>query len=59
MFCIVMPGVADSGKNMLLAKWVEHDRETVVVSLADEYVCLLSHPARVNGIKMQYPAVTM
>ena len=38
---------------MLSTKWVEHDGETIAVSPADEGVCLLSGPARVNGIKSE------
>jgi len=51
MCCIVTPEAADSGKNMLSAKWIERDRETILVSLADKVWSLLSNPARVNGIK--------
>jgi hypothetical protein len=51
MCCIVYPEVEDSGKNMLSAKWVERDRETIAVSPADECVCLRSNPSRVIGIK--------
>ncbi len=53
MCCIYCPEVEDSGKNMLSAKWVERDRETIAVSPADECVCLLSDPSRVNGIKSE------
>jgi hypothetical protein len=37
--------------NMLSAKWVQRDGETIAVSPADECVSFLSHPSRVNGIK--------
>jgi len=37
--------------NMLSAKWVERDGETIALSPADECVSFLSHPSRVNGIK--------
>ena len=53
MCCIVTPGAADSDKDMLLAKWVERDGETIAVSPADECVHLLSDPARVNWIKSE------
>ena len=53
MSCIVTPEAADSDKNMLLAKWVERDGETVSASLADERVCLLGNHARVNEIKSE------
>jgi hypothetical protein len=36
MCCIVMLGAADSNKNMLSAKWVERDGETVAVIPADK-----------------------
>jgi len=50
MCCIVIPEAVDSGKNILSTKWVKHDRETVVVSPAEECVFLLRNPAKVNGI---------
>ena len=53
MCCIICPQVEDSEKNMLSAKWVERDGETIAVSPADECVRLLSHPSRVNGIKSE------
>ena len=53
MCCIVCPEVEDSGKNMLSAKWVERDGETIAVSPAGECVCLLSDPSRVYGIKSE------
>jgi hypothetical protein len=36
---------------MLSAKWIERDGITIAVSPADKCVCLLSNPARLNGIK--------
>ncbi len=51
MCCIVKPKGADSSKNILSAKLIEHDGEAVTVSPADKYVCLLSNPAWVSGIK--------
>ncbi len=53
MCWIVTPGAVNSDKNMLLAKWVERDGEIFTVSPADKCVCLLSNPARVNGIKSE------
>ncbi len=46
-----MPNVADSGKQMLSAKWIERGGDAVAVSPAAECVRLLSDPARVSGIK--------
>ena len=51
MCCIVCPEVADGNMNTLSTKWVNRDGETNTVSPADEFVCLLSDPSRVNGIK--------
>ncbi len=36
---------------MLSAKWIEHNSITIAMSPADKCVCLLSNPARLNGIK--------
>ena len=51
MCCIVTPNVVDSNKNMLSTKGVECGGKTFAVSPADECICLLSDPARVNVIK--------
>jgi hypothetical protein len=51
MCSIVTPETKNNGKQMLSAKWIEHDGYTVAVSPADKCVHLLSNPAQVNGIK--------
>ncbi len=45
MCCILMPGMANGGMQMLSAKWIEHDGNTIAVSLANKCICLLSNPA--------------
>ena len=42
-----------TGKQMLSAKWIERDSNTVAVSPANKCVCLLRNPARMNGIKSE------
>jgi hypothetical protein len=51
MCCILMPEIAQGGRQMLSAKWIERDGITIAVSLADECVRLLSDTTRLNGIK--------
>ncbi len=51
MCCILVPKTAHGGRQMLSAKWIEHNGITVAVSPADECICLLSNPACLNGIK--------
>jgi hypothetical protein len=51
MCCILMPEMANSGMQMLSAKWIERDCNTVAMSLADKCVHLVSDPAHLNGIK--------
>jgi hypothetical protein len=49
--CILTSETANGGKQILSAKWIEHDGITVAVSPADKCVHLLSDPMRLNGIK--------
>jgi hypothetical protein len=51
MCSIITPEVADSGKQMLSDKWIDHSGVLVAVSLAAECICMLSNPAHINGIK--------
>jgi hypothetical protein len=51
MCCILMPEMAQGGRQMLSAKWIEHDGINISVSPADECIRLLSDPMRLNGIK--------
>ncbi len=51
MCCILMPEMAQGGRQMLSAKWIECDGINISVSPADECVCLLSDPTRLSGIK--------
>jgi hypothetical protein len=51
MCCILMPEMAQGGRQMLSAKWIERDGITIAVNLADECIRLLSDPTRLNGIK--------
>jgi hypothetical protein len=48
---IVTPEAADSGKQMLSAKWIECGGDAVAVSPAAKCIRLLSDLARVSGIK--------
>ncbi len=51
MCCILTPEMAQGGRQMLSAKWIEHNGINIAVSPADECVRLLSDPRRLNGIK--------
>jgi hypothetical protein len=51
MCCILTPEMAQGGRQMVLAKWIECDGINIAVSPADECICLLSDPTRLNGIK--------
>jgi hypothetical protein len=51
MCCILTPEMAQGGRQMLSAKWIERGGITIAVSPADECVHLLSDPMRLNGIK--------
>jgi hypothetical protein len=51
MCCILMPEMAQGGRQMLSAKWIEHNGINIAVSPADECVHLLSDPTHLNGIK--------
>jgi hypothetical protein len=51
MCCILTPEMAQGGRQMLLAKWIERDGINIAVSPADECIHLLSDPTRLNGIK--------
>jgi hypothetical protein len=49
--CILMPEIAQGGRQMLSAKWIECNGITIAMSPADECVHLLSDPMRLNSIK--------
>ncbi len=51
MCCILTPEMAQGGRQMLSAKWIERNGINIAMSLADECVHLLSDPTRLNGIK--------
>ncbi len=51
MCCILTPEMAQGGRQMLSAKWIEHDGINISMSPADECICLLGDPTRLNGIK--------
>jgi hypothetical protein len=51
MCCILMPEMAQGGRQMLSAKWIERNGINIAVSPADECVRLLSDPMHLNGIK--------
>ncbi len=51
MRSIITLEAADSGKNMLSAKWIDHSRVLVAVSPATECIPMLSNTACINGIK--------
>jgi hypothetical protein len=51
MCCIMTPETANGRMQMLSAKWIEHDGNTIAVSPVDKCICLLSNPACLHGIK--------
>ncbi len=51
MCCILTPEMAQGGRQMLSAKWIECNGINICVSLADEWDHLLSDPMRLNSIK--------
>jgi hypothetical protein len=51
MCCILTLEMAQGGRQMLSAKWIARDSINIAVSPADECICLLSDPTRLNGIK--------
>ncbi len=51
MCCILTPEMAQGGRQMLSAKWIECGGIIIAMSPADEWVRLLSDPMRLNGIK--------
>jgi hypothetical protein len=51
MCCILTPEMAQGGRQMLSAKWIECGGINIAVSPADECIHLLSDPTRLNGIK--------
>jgi hypothetical protein len=53
MCCILTPEMAQGGRQMLSAKWIECNGITIAVSPAGECVRLLSDPMRLNGIKSE------
>jgi hypothetical protein len=53
MCCILTPEMAQGGRQMLSARWIEHDGINIAVSPADECIHLLSDPTRLNGIKSE------
>ncbi len=53
MCCILTPEMAQGGRQMLSAKWIERDGINIAVSPSDECVHLLSDPTCLNGIKRE------
>jgi hypothetical protein len=51
MCCILTPEMAQGGRQMLSAKWIERNGINIAMSPADECVRLLSDPTRLSGIK--------
>jgi hypothetical protein len=51
MCCILMPEMAQGGRQMLSAKWIERNGINISVSPADECIHLLSDSTYLNGIK--------
>jgi hypothetical protein len=53
MCMIYSPEAANSGREIQAVKWVERGGKLITVSPAEECVCLLSNPTRINGIKSE------
>jgi hypothetical protein len=52
---IYSPKAANSGREIQAAKWIKWGGESITVSPAEECVCLLSNPTRINRIKSEGP----
>jgi hypothetical protein len=51
MCMIYSPEATNSGREIQAAKWIEQGGASIAVSPAEECVCLLNNPTRINGIK--------
>jgi hypothetical protein len=51
MCSIITPEAADSGRQMLSAKWIDCSKVLVAASPATECICMLSNTACISGIK--------